>query len=76
LAGGFTSRGRRKHFTALLLHFLDLSFHGSNHVVVIFEIFEEIADVKEGVAIEANIHKGRLHAGQHARNTAFVDTSD
>ncbi len=44
--------------------------------VVFFEIFQKIADVEERVGIAANVHEGRLHAGQHARDTAFVDASD
>jgi len=45
-------------------------------VIVVLEIFENIADVKESVAIEADFDKGRLHAGQHACDFAFVDASD
>ena len=67
---------RRKHLAALLLHLFDFAFDGGDDVVVVFEIFEEVADVEEGVAIEADIHEGRLHAGQHARDAAFVDASD
>jgi hypothetical protein len=37
---------------------LDFAFHGCDDVVVIFEIFEEVADVKEGVTIEADVHEG------------------
>ena len=66
----------RKHFAALLLHFLDFIFDGRDDVIVLLEIFEEIADVEKRVAIEADIHKGRLHAGQHARDAAFVNASD
>jgi hypothetical protein len=45
-------------------------------VIVVFQIFEEVPDVEESVAIEADIHKGRLHAGKHARNATFVDAAD
>jgi hypothetical protein len=76
LLGGLAVRRRRKHLAALLLHFFDLSFYRSNNVVVVFEIFQEIADVQEGIAIQADIYEGRLHAGKHARNTAFVNTPD
>ena len=69
-------RGRREHLAALLLHLFDFAFDGCDDVVVVFEIFEEVADVKEGVAIEADVHEGRLHAGKHARDAAFVDASD
>jgi len=32
-------------------------------VIVIFEIFKNITNVQEGVAVEADIHECRLHAG-------------
>jgi hypothetical protein len=32
-------------------------------VVVVFEIFENVADVQEGVAVQTDIHECRLHAG-------------
>ena len=67
---------RHKEFAALLLHLLDFPFYGCDDVVVIFEIFKEVADVKEGVTIEADVHEGRLHAGKHARHAAFVDASN
>jgi hypothetical protein len=69
-------RLRRKHFAALLLHLLNFIFDGRDDVIVLLEIFEEIADVEKCVAIEADIHKGRLHAGQHARDATFVNASD
>ena len=67
---------RRKHFAALLLHFFNFIFDGRNDVIVVLEIFEEIADVEKGVAIESDVHKSRLHAGQHACDAAFVNASD
>ena len=45
-------------------------------MVVVFQMFQEIADVQEGVAIEANIHKGRLHTGEDSCNAAFVEAAD
>ena len=45
-------------------------------VIVVFEIFEDIADVKEGVAIEADVNERGLHAGEDAGNSAFVDAAD
>jgi hypothetical protein len=45
-------------------------------VIVVFEIFEDIADVEEGIAIEADIHERRLHAGEDAGDFAFVDAAD
>jgi hypothetical protein len=32
-------------------------------VIVVFEIFKDVADVQEGIAVEADIHECRLHAG-------------
>src|SRR5277367_1447273 len=45
-------------------------------VIVVFEIFEDVADVKEGIAIEADIHERRLHAGEDAGDFAFVDAAN
>ena len=60
-----TIGGRRaKYFAALLWDLLrwPLDFRlDRRNVVVILEMFQEIADVQEGVAIEADVHEGRLH---------------
>jgi hypothetical protein len=32
-------------------------------VIVVFEIFKNVADVQEGVAVQTDIHECRLHAG-------------
>ena len=59
-----TVRGRRsKHFArrGRLERLLSLVLWRGGDVVVFFEMFQEIADVQEGVAIETNIHEGRLH---------------
>ena len=45
-------------------------------VVVIFEIFEDIADVEERIAIEADVNESGLHAWEDAGNSAFVDAAD
>src|SRR5689334_16739374 len=76
LLGRFAAGRLRKHLAALLLHFLHFSFYRSNDVVVIFLVFQKIADVEEGVAIQPDVYEGRLHAGKHACYTAFVDTAD
>jgi hypothetical protein len=70
-----TIRRRRKHFAVLWPRSVDLGLDGSN-VVVVLEMFQKIADVQEGVAIEADIHEGRLHAGKNPGDAAFVETSD
>jgi len=45
-------------------------------VVIVFEIFEDVADVQEGIAVEADIDEGRLHAGEDAGDSAFVNAAD
>jgi hypothetical protein len=45
-------------------------------VVVIFQVFEYVADVEEGVAIEANIDERRLHSRKDAGDFAFVDAAN
>jgi hypothetical protein len=72
----WSGRLRGEHLPTLRLHLLNFFLDGGNDVVELFQIFEEVADVQEGVAIEANLHKGRLHAGKHARDAPFVDTAD
>jgi hypothetical protein len=76
LEGRRCGSGGVEDLAALVLHFLNFFFSGGYDVVEFFEIFEEVADVEEGVAIESDFDEGRLHAGQHARDTAFVDASN
>jgi hypothetical protein len=45
-------------------------------VIVVFEVFENVADVQESVAVEADIDERGLHSGEDARNAAFVDATD
>src|SRR5277367_6179764 len=45
-------------------------------VIVVFEIFEDIADVEESIAIEADVNESGLHAGEDAGDSAFVDAAD
>lgn len=45
-------------------------------VIIILEIFEDIADVEEGIAIETDVHESGLHAGKDAGDSAFVDAAD
>jgi hypothetical protein len=69
-------RGRRKNLAAPRVRpVLDLGLHRGN-VVVILKMFQKIADVQEGVAIEADINEGRLHARKNSGDAAFVKTSD
>jgi hypothetical protein len=45
-------------------------------MIIVFEIFEDVADVKEGIAVEADIDESGLHAGEDAGDSAFVDATD
>src|ERR1700686_1150653 len=45
-------------------------------VIVIFEIFENVADVQEGVAIQTDGDESRLHSRQDASDFTFVDAAD
>ena len=53
-----------------------LRFGMSMTVIVVFEVFENVADIEERVAIEPDVDESRLHAGKHPRDTALVDTAD
>jgi hypothetical protein len=44
-------------------------------LVVLLVFIKEIRDVQEGVALEADIHKGGLHAGQDTRDASLVDAA-
>jgi len=46
------------------------------HRVVVFEVFEDVTDVQECIAIETNVHESRLHAGKDAGDFSFVDAAD
>ena len=35
--------------------------------------FQKVGDIQKGIALQTNIHKRRLHAGQHARHAPFVN---
>jgi hypothetical protein len=45
-------------------------------VIVILEIFENVADVQESVAVEADVHESGLHSGEDAGDFSFVDAAD
>jgi hypothetical protein len=45
-------------------------------VIIVFEIFEYVADVQEGVPVQSDVNEGGLHAWQDAGNFAFVDAAD
>jgi hypothetical protein len=45
-------------------------------VLVVLEVFENVADIEKRVAVEADVHESGLHAREHARNFSFVDAAD
>ena len=45
-------------------------------MVVVFEIFENIADIEESIAIEADVNESGLHAGEDAGDSAFIDAAN
>lgn len=45
-------------------------------VIVVFQIFENVADVEERIAIEADVNESGLHAGEDAGDSAFVDAAN
>ena len=45
-------------------------------VVVVFQVFEYVADVQESVAIQSDVHESGLHARKDAGDFAFVDAAD
>jgi len=59
-----THWGRRRHFSVTMA------------VFVVLEVFENVADVQESVAIQADVDESRLHAGEYPRHFSFVDASD
>ena len=76
LQSGRTGSGSAEDLAALVLHLLDLFIGGGNDMIEFFQIFEEVADVEKCVAIEPDFDEGRLHAWQHACNTALVNASN
>ncbi len=68
-------RRRRKHFAAPRFRLAELGLDRSN-VVVFLEMFQKIADVQEGVAIEANVNEGRLHTRKDSGDPALVKASN
>src|ERR1700741_1697746 len=59
-----THGGRRRRFSVTMA------------VFVVLEVFENVADVQESVAIQADVDESRLHAGEYPRYFSFVDASD
>jgi len=45
-------------------------------VIVVLEVLEDVTNVQEGVAIQANVHKRGLHAREDAGNFSFIDAAN
>jgi len=45
-------------------------------MIVVFKIFENVADIEERVTIETDVHERRLHAGKDACDFAFIDAAN
>ena len=42
----------------------------------VLEVFDDVGDVEERIALEPEVDEGRLHAGQDLRDAPFVDVAD
>ncbi len=69
------SSGRNHHDGGAAIELQNLFFDAGDDLVVLVVVFEEIGNIKEGVAVQADIDKGRLHARQHAGDSSFVDAA-
>jgi hypothetical protein len=45
-------------------------------VLVILEVFEDVAHVEKRIAVQPDVHESRLHAGEDACNFSFVNAAD
>jgi hypothetical protein len=45
-------------------------------VIIAFEIFEDVTNVEECVAVQADVHKSGLHARKNASDFSFVNAAD
>jgi hypothetical protein len=45
-------------------------------VIVIFQIFKNVGDIEECVAVETDVDESRLHTGKNASDAAFVNAAD
>jgi hypothetical protein len=53
-----------------------LVFRRADNLVVFVSVFEEIGNVEEGVSLQANIDKCRLHAWQNLGNSSSIDVAN
>ncbi len=72
---------RRLHFGGRLrprrlgAHIRDSAIcrHNVGHILIVLFQLHKVGNVEEGIALQANVNEGRLHARQHAGYAAFVD---
>ena len=80
LRPGFAGLGGRRRFGfgGRLLGFGGrlFDFGGARLPLILFQVFEEVGDVEEGVAVEPDVYKRRLHPGQDPGDAAFVNAAD
>lgn len=76
LANGFTGQSFGNDRRGYLRRAVAVRIAVAMAVIVVLKIFEYVADVQEGVAVEADIDEGGLHTGENAGNAAFVDATD
>ena len=71
-------RARRFFFACRLFFARRFFFDGLAEIDFVFLFHElgEVRDVKEGIALKADVDEGRLHAGQHFHHPAFVEVAD
>src|SRR4029077_2409669 len=43
--------------------------------IIVFQVFENVADVQERITIEADVHESRLHAGEDPGDFSLVDAA-
>src|SRR5579885_479868 len=73
---GDLCRGRQRHGRGTaLIHLQNFFFDAGDDLVVLLVVLEKVRDIEECVALQPDVHKRRLHAGQHPRHPAFVDAS-
>jgi hypothetical protein len=76
LANGFTGQNFGSDRRGTLCRGVTVRIAMPMAVIVILEIFENVADVQKCVAVEADIDEGGLHTGEDASDAAFVDATD
>ena len=64
-----------RHGVGVAIELQNLFFNAGDDLVVLFVVFEKVGNVKEGVAVQPDIDECRLHAGQHAGDSSFVNAA-